>query len=294
MAPSRAARLPARGSNVSVDGTVRWLDARGFHVPQQNGVRNPQACDSSWHVLREIRSYCADADVSGLGPASRRALERWGFYPRVEAHGSAWRILAEEAFVAFGNGLCGLEVPVFGSLIDGRDVRFVGGGRMARTLWTGSGRSCPMIVSPAAWRRGGTSRALAPDRQGLYFLPAGPRSNLRTLEQLSWVLSQLIAAGADDSSSVWLVPVVYRVSPIHVLASRLLPRHSPTRFLARVRAATWAGVPAVFIGAPRSAEDLAIRGDEDPVLATQRLVDLWASAEAEARSAIPRWSPFRS
>lgn len=212
--------------------------------------------NSLCHVIREIRAYRDGVDAAGLGPASRLALDRWALLPRVEAHGSAWEIIAREAFVAFGNGLFGLEVPMFGSWLDRDDVGFVAGSRVTHGLWSAKpvsagpgsktlGRKNPSASDapdspyrPTIPRRGGmgslrqAADALSADTGGVYVLPRGLRCDRRVCDQVAQILGQLPRA-RSDRPSVWLVPVVYRVSVIQPLASRLLPRYAPIRLLAR-------------------------------------------------------------
>lgn len=286
---------------------------------------NPEPPCSSWtrprphalsHMFREVLAYSTAIDAIGLGPASRVALERWALFPRVEAHGSASGILADGTCLAFGNGLCGFEIPLFGSLLRRDDVLFVGGHPRVRAVWssrsprlrhpnrpalaaesTSSEESdptfrpslCPHGTDDPVKR---AAEALSAGRGVVYVLPRGFRCDRQVWDQIGSVVERLLATGATAASNVWLVPLVYQVSPIHVLASRFLPRRSITRFLARVRSATWTGLPSVFLPPPVAVSDLqlaagACRGDIG-----RQVGDVWLAARDSAQTVIPRWTPL--
>lgn len=287
---------------------------------------NPEPRWTSWtrqrphslrHVSREILAYSAAIGAVGLGRASRVALERWAFFPRVEAHGSASRILTDGTFLAFGNGLCGLEIALFGSLLPRDDMLFVGGRPWVRAVWSSGSaplRSTNRLALAAETKlpmeRDGPARrsalfphsgddpvkqaaeALSVGMGAVYVLPPGWRCDRQTWDQIGCIVEQLLVTRTAAPSTVWLVPVVYQVSPIHVLASRLLPRRSITRFLARVRAATWTGLPAVFIPQPVAVSELQLAAGASSNDIGSQVGDVWFDAQEKARAAIPRWTPF--
>lgn len=289
-------------------------------------VDNPEPLWTLWtrqrprslsHVSHEILAYSAAIGTVGLGQASRAALERWAFFPRVEAHGSASGILTEGAFLAFGNGLCGLEIPLFGSLVDRDDVLFVGGRPRVHAVW--SSGSAPLRAPnrpalaaettspvgrdgpgdrPAVFTRSADdpvdpgAERLSAGRGAVYVLPPGLRCDRQVWDQVGSIVERLLATRAASPAAVWVVPVVYQVSPIHVLASRLLPRRSLTRFLARVRAATWTGLPSVFIPQPIAVSELQLGAENSSTDIGDRVGEVWMLAQERAQAAMPRWTPF--
>lgn len=269
------------------------------------------------HVSREVLAYSAAIGAVGLGRASRAALERWAFFPRVEAHGSASGILTDGTFLAFGNGLCGLDIPLFGSLVHRDDVLFVGGRPRVRAVWlSGSAarrppnRPAPAAQGPSPVRRDRPAHrptvfrdsadnpvkqadeALSAGRGVVYVLPRGLRCDRQVWDQVGSIVERLLASRPAASAAVWVLPVVYQVSPIHVLASRLLPRRSITRFLAQVRAATWTGPPSVFIPQPVAVSELQVAAEASSTDIGSRIGDVWLDAQEKAQAAIPRWRPF--
>jgi hypothetical protein len=324
--------MPGVEPQGAVHAPAGWVDPGANEPPGRSGTEDLHADnrEQRWplwtrkrphslnHVSREILEYSAGIGAVGLGPASRGALERWAFFPRVEAHGAALRILTDATFVAFGNGLCGLEIPLFGSLLDRDDVLFVGGGSLARSTsrFGSAPLDCPnrpglaadKTTSPlgrpapadrrALFPRGAddpvkqAAEALSAGTGAVYVLPRGLRCDRKVWDQIGCIIERLLATQSAAPSALWLVPMVYQVSPIHVLASRLLPRRSTTRFLARVRAATWTGLPAVFIPQPVAVSELQLPAGATAEDLGRRVGELWMLERERAREAIPRWTPF--
>lgn len=100
-----------------------------------------------------------------------------------------------------------------------------------------------------------------------------------------------LARSESDASQAFLLPVVYDISKIHLIASRLFPAGSPLQRLAQLRAWTWTGPPSVFIPRPIPLAELELDGTEPADSLTRRLEQLWYSASREASATMPRWSP---
>ena len=274
----------------------------------------------------ELLYFGETVERLGVGPGSRHALDRWGLSPRIEMHGAAWKALASEPFLAFGNHPAGLEGVLFSSLLDREDVYFLAGAHVkqissavgekvigvadnhsTREYW----RSAPARrllrgIRKTVWQAnadGTADNTIAIERAvqlvgqngaGLHVFPAGtmePGAPWR--RGIGRIATELMRRPGTDPSSIFVVPVVYGVSLIHPLASGLFAPWSALRTLARVRMWTWTGPAWVFAPAPVRLSQLGFDGDEPPERVTDALHELWMAASIEARAAIGRWSPRR-
>jgi hypothetical protein len=276
------------------------------------------------HICRELLYFDRQVQERGPGPASRVALGRWHVQPRYELAGAAWRVLADEPFLAFGNHVTGLEPALFSALLARDDVFHLAGSFVAR-IGPGIG---PFILP--LHRRGLNGREAASagirnrvlnkvdsivwppsadyqaSRQnlamlshaadlianggGVHVFPSGSM-----LAEAIWqpgighLVRQLAQRARGGSRPVYLVPLVYGVCDAHVVASRLYPRRSVLRLASRLQVALSLGPPYVYAPPPINLADLGIDARTPANAITARLFELWTRAQADARHTIVRW-----
>jgi hypothetical protein len=272
------------------------------------------------------------ADVigrEGLGPGSRSALERWNLFPRVEMHGAASQVVANEAFLAFGNHPAGIEAIFFVALLRREDVYFFGGSHIKQIspslarkviaidnttarvrarrrvtlsdrfahgvgelVWAPSDDNTARARNSNAVER--AAKLIGVERAGVHIFPTGSMDPGAGWQRgIGRIVRELLRDESIPTSSVFLVPVVYDVSSVHVMASAMFPPRSALRWLAQLRVWTWTGPPSVFVPRPVALGELKLDAGESPEVITRALHEIWQAASTQARAAIPRWAPLR-
>jgi 1-acyl-sn-glycerol-3-phosphate acyltransferase len=275
----------------------------------------------------ELLYYGDMVTRDGLGRGSRLALERWKLQPRVEVDGKAWSALERGPFVAFGNHPVGVEIAFFNALLDRDDVYLLAGEHV-RQVSSGLGRRVIVLRKTGSLRsrpgrtrlrdrilseeessvrpqgdeaRGANAAALSSaarlvgrDGAGLHMFPAGTTTRGAVWQRgIGRILAELVDMGRGVTDSVFVVPIVYDVKPIHIVASQLFPARSPLHLLARLHVWAWTGPPAVYIPRPVLLRDLVLDGARSPEALTDALHAMWRSAAAQAREAMQEWTPLR-
>ena len=272
------------------------------------------------------------ADVigrEGLGPGSRTTLERWSLVPRVEMHGAASQVVANEAFLAFGNHPAGVEMIFFAALLRREDVYFLGGLHLKhisptlarnviaidntaarvrarrhlrlrdrfvhgveRQVWAPSDDDTARARNSDAVER--TAKLIGVERAGVHIFPTGSMDPGAGWQRgIGRIVRELLRNESIPTSSVFLVPVVYDVSRVHVMASAMFPSRSALRWLAQLRVWTWTGPPSVFVTRPVALSELKLDAGESPEVITRAVHQIWQAASTQARAAIPRRAPLR-
>jgi len=244
-------------------------------------------------------------------------------------HGSAWTVLESRPFLAFGNHPAGIEVAFFNALLNRDDVYFVAGDFAKHAFPTMVGQVVAVdnatarvhADSPPGMRdrflhgvetplskRGDPPAAKVQNQRaiervaelighqgaGVHLFPAGSsRSEASWRRGIGQIVGDLVRRGSS-AAPVSLVPVVYDVRKLHLMASALFPRQSPLRRLAQVRVWSWTGPPSVFVPRPVPLGELGLDGTESPEVVTGVLHELWKSTASQAQAAIPRWTPLHA
>jgi len=277
-------------------------------------------------VAVELLEYSELVGLHGLGKGSRQALVGWGVSPRVEASGSAWRVLADEPFLAFGNHPTGVEGALFSALLRREDVFFLAGSHVAQLAPSLASKVLPIertrqeqrssdalprsrspvhALSQKLWAPGGLTAAkqnrealdraaqlVAEESAGVHVFPSGSTRTDGWRRGIGRIVCEITKMGDSATGRVFLVPVVYGVRPAHLMASKLFPAWSAAHVLSQALVWSSLGPPWIFIGHPRALSSLGLTRSTSPREATSAMSQLWSSAAAEAHASMPRWSPF--
>jgi hypothetical protein len=128
---------------------------------------------------------------------------------------------------------------------------------------------------------------------GLHVFPSGSTQTTEWRPGLGAIVSSLASIVREVGTSVFLVPVVYEVRHVHLVASKLFPAYSAARWFGHARVWVSAGPPSVFVGRPLALADLGIDESTSAREVTNVIRDLWLGAAADAKRSMPRWSVFR-
>lgn len=274
-------------------------------------------------IIQALLDHSADIERQGIAAASRTALVNWDVPLQIDIDASTWNKLHSEAIVAFGNHPTGAEVLMFNGLLHRDDVYHLGGDHIARvsdalakhvipvansaqrvsSLTVNTlrdrilGRIEAVVWPPTDHEDAGAinrlaiqtaARLVAEEGAALHVFPAGSmNSSAPWLNGLGAIVGTL-SRRTDDSRPVYLVPVVYRVSETHLMASRLFPPTSPVRCLARLQLWACGHPPTVHVGRAIRLDDLEL-SNQSAATITQGLRAVWCRLAEEATATNPGW-----
>jgi hypothetical protein len=275
------------------------------------------------HLCRQALAWGFLCRKSGIGQAARELLEKWQLDVQYRVGGPVYEVLEKEAFISYGNHTSGFEHYAYDAMFRRMDTYHVGASFL-RLLGPGlTKRYLPVyntVPQPAGFSNHGWKHSLV-DTIGSFIWPpiadpSAKRANAEILDKAAKLICEsgsgvnIFPTGSVIPDAQWrfgigslvrrvlaqvptrdiyIVPIVYGIEPTHLLASRLLPRYSVVRLLAKLQTNVFEATPYVYAPQAIKLQDLGFSNTDTAAEITERLKTIWTGLYRTSQAEFTRW-----
>src|SRR5579859_1485422 len=272
------------------------------------------------YMCREGLAWERATEKFGYAQAARKMLERWDLDIRYALGSHTLQVLESEAFLSYGNHTSGFEHFPFDALFQREDVYHVAASFIGK-LGPALGKRLIYVQNTVERTSAKNWQEKIADMIGDFVWPTTTdrshmRSNLEALKLaankiakegggvnvfptgsvkpsaewqsgLGWIVKQILSQ--PQTRKIYIVPIVYGLSPIHILASEFLPSLHLIKLLAQVETRLFEPSPYVFVPRAIALEDLGVSRSDTANEITLRLKDIWREVYQTATKKFTKW-----